>query len=578
MSEIITPEQLSESVKFGFERLKHYRRARAMFIKEYCGQYLRDDMGVEGEEPINLIYNAVRVIVPNLVMKNPENDVGTDYIQFTQSADELALKLNSVQEQIKFHRTLRSWIVDALFGFGILKVALKRSNHLFTIDDINVDLGQVYAERVDLDDFVFDPSSRSTDFTDASFVGNRVEVPRQYLLDMDGFNHDLVATLPRSDEIKEQNTARIITAKKNQIDHMRSLRDTVSIVDLWIPESGKLITIADPNTTTTDEYLRDVDYEGPEDGPYEFLSFSQPVPDNPLPVAPVGVWYDIHRAANRIFKKLVDQADSQKNILIYNPANADEAQEIVDAYNNDSVASADPNAFNVVQFGGPAQDNYQMTSVLQGWFSLMSGNTDQLGGAGGGDADTATEAQILQANSSISIEDAKQILYDRVGDVSKRMAYYLWTDPIEGGASKEDFLEFTFKIHPKSMARLDPMVRLKRILDFTNLLPAAVQSAQLAMQSGVPFDLAKYLMGVAEELDIADWVQEVFNDPQYIQKMQILYAMGPANPGKQQMSTEGVQQNNGLPTQRAVASPQEMQNAVPQETAAIGQATMQGIQ
>ena len=57
-----------------------------------------------------------------------------------------------------------------------------------------------------------------------------------------------------------------------------------------------------------------------------------------------------------------------------------------------------------------------------------------------------------------------------------------------------DFLDFTFKIVARSMTKLDPMVRSKRILEFcTNVVPAAATTAMTMMQIGVPFNIQRYL-------------------------------------------------------------------------------------
>ncbi|KKK77130.1 hypothetical protein LCGC14_2856690, partial [marine sediment metagenome] len=157
MAEEIAPAKIQLVAKAGFERMRNYRRATAMFVREYAGYYYRQSKGLTGEEPINLIFNTIRAMVPNLVMKSPINEVTTKFTAYKQYAELLSLALDSVNEDIKLKNTIRAWIVSALFGWGIMKVGLAAKGEMIKFGDVNVDPGQVYAELVDLDNFIMDP-------------------------------------------------------------------------------------------------------------------------------------------------------------------------------------------------------------------------------------------------------------------------------------------------------------------------------------------------------------------------------------------------------------------------------------
>ena len=81
MEEILIPSKIQEAVKAGFERTKIYRRARAMFMKEYVGKYYTKEAGYVGDTPLNLIFHALRSLIPNIVMKNPITLIDTDIVQ-----------------------------------------------------------------------------------------------------------------------------------------------------------------------------------------------------------------------------------------------------------------------------------------------------------------------------------------------------------------------------------------------------------------------------------------------------------------------------------------------------------------
>ncbi len=596
MPEEITAAKVQMTVKRGFERVKLYRRARAMFIKEYVGQYYKSTKGLTGDEPINLIFQTIRSWVPNLVMQNPMTKVATRFTSQRPYAELLGLALNQVDEDIKLKQVLRGWVVAALFGLGIIKTGIAASGEMIQFGDKKIDPGQLYAELVDLDDFVFDPACTSLD--KSTFLGSRIRTPRQLLLDTDGYDHDLVLKLPRS-KMGINTKVENLTKQNIAMMEMYTLQDFVDVVELHVPDANALVTISDPDQIILPNYLRLTDYNGPNSGPYKFLSFTPPVPNNPLPVAPVSIWYDLHKMANRTFQKVMDQADRQKDLLLYNPANADGAEDIVEAKDGDALASSDPASAKVVSYGGQNRSNEVMLGQLQMWYNYMAGNPDQMAGnmtAGTkGSKETATRSSIMQSNANISIEDARDILYDGVAEVNRDLAWYLHTDPLinipltkrkSGGEQIQlfltpeqrtgDFLKFVFTIVRRSMSKLDPTIRSKRMMEFaTNIVPGIMNAAMVAMQMGQRFNVQRALTDVAIELGILEDVMDWFDDPEFEQKMQIMQAMGPQNAGKAQ-GPGSSKPDQANPLARPIASPQQEFNSNAQAGAAESQSANQG--
>ncbi len=597
MPEQVTPNKIQMAVKRGFQRMQRYRQARAMFIKEFVGSYYRNTQGLTGDEPINLIFHTIRTIVPNLVMKNPVNELTTRYTPQKMYGELLGLAIDETEREINLKKTLRAWIVNAIFAFGVTKTGVAASGEMLQFGDQNIDPGQVYTSIVDLDDFVFDPVC--TDIDKSSFLGSRIRVPRQVLLDAKGYNKDLVMKLPRA-RFNVPGRIEDLTKKSMSTMEMFTLQDFVDVIELWVPEANALVTIPDPDQIIFDDYLRLTDYYGPVEGPYTLLTFTPPVPNNPFPVAPVSLWYDIHKIANRTFKKMMDQADRQKDILLYNPAQADEAQDIIESKDGDSIASANPKEIQVASFGGQNRNNETMLSELQVWYNYISGNPDQMAGnipQGQRGKETATRSSILQSNANISIEDARDILYDGAAQISRKIGWYLHTDPlikipltkrITGGKQVQlwltpeqrqgDFLKFIFKIRQRSMSRLDPALRSKRLVEFaTNLMPAMMNAAMIAAQMGVEFNIRKAITDLANELGIIEDVQDWFDDPEFEQKMMMVMKAGPQNAGKAgQISSGGVMQNNGNPMARTVMTPGQEQNQGAQVIAGEAQSAMLG--
>ena len=563
MPEYFTPNKFALAVKQGFERNRRHRRARAMFIKEYVGKYYASEYGLTGEEPINLIFNTIRATVPNLVMKYGINRVSTEIVEYRQYAYLLGLALDKGDKQIKLKDTLRAAIVDAFFMMAILKTGLAHGGKMLNFGDIFIDEGQVYTDLVDFDDFTADPSCK--DYRKAAFLGDRNRVPRQILLDDNEFNHDLVIKLPKSTNVKDK--VEHITRRNISDDEMYELQDFVDVVEVFVPGANALITIPDPSQIIFNEYLAARDYYGPKEGPYTFLALTQPVPGNPFPIAPVSVHFDLHKMANKMMVKNMNQADREKSIGIYDPAGADEAEDIRTEIDGGMVAG-NPDSVKVITFGGNNVKSEQMLQQCQIWHNYMSGNPDQMSGLVS-NAESATQANILQANATITIEDCRDMIYDCAADAAAKRAWYLHTDPFmdimlsrrkPGGEYVQlhltpeqrdgDFLDYTFTIKARSMSRLDPAVKTKRIVEFgTNLVPSLMNTAMVAMQMGIPFNVQEAITDLADEQGILEEIQDWFDDPTFMQRVQLQMAMNPQPAGKATQSGAGPR---GIPQQTKI--------------------------
>jgi hypothetical protein len=589
ITENVSPRKIQGVVKAGFDRMKVYRRARAMFVKAYIGQYYRKQFGYTGEQPINLLYSAIRSIVPAIVSKNPRNEVTTENLQFKKYAEMQSMALDKISQRINLKELLRAWVVSAMFSMGIMKTGISANGNCILIDNQLIDQGDIYAALVDLDRFVMDPLCNK--ITESSFLGDSTSVPRRFFLDNDMYDSDLAMKLPSATMASadgERSTEQMSQIAAGAFE-MKDLEDMVNVVELWVPGAEALITIPDPREIVFDKYLGITDYYGPSTGPYRFLSFTPPVEGNPMPVAPVSLYYDLHIASNRMFTKILDQAEDQRDLLLYRPSHADVAQDILDADNGAAVATDDPKAAQVVSFGGQNRGNEAMLSQLQIWFNYMSGNPDQIAGVSSA-AETATQANILQSNAMISIEDARDILYDGTAAISHDMAWYMHHDPMieevlarrKPGMEVEqlvltpeekrgDIEDYIYKIKAKSMTRMDPSVRSKRMMEFlTNAVPALANTGMMMMQLGVPFNIQHALTMAAEELEIGDMMVELFHDPQFQEKLAMYIQFhagksggaGNGSTGSTQKAgpQAGIMQNGGFPMQRNIASPGQEAN------------------
>lgn len=591
MAKEVTPQQVQNAVKAGFKRMEKYRAASVMFVKEFVGEYYRQTEGITGEEPINMLFHTLKSFIPTMVMRNPVNKIVTQFIEYKDYAALASKGLDLVERQLHLKEKLRAWITSAFFSLGVMKIGVASQGKFVNFDDVKVDMGQFYIELVDLDDFVIDPIC--TELEKSMFYGHRISVPRQFLLDMPGYDKELVRRLPSSNTpINDKNAKKDLTQLQSGKMAMQDIQDEVDIVEVYIPEAEAIVTIPDPRQTTFSKYIRVEDYYGPKEGPFVFLSFTPPVPGNPLPIAPISLIYDLHKMINRAFVKKMDQANEQKEIVFYSPAQTEEAEMIKESSNFAYIPSQDPAGVKQVSLGGSNQKNDIFIDQLQVWFNYMAGNPDQITGnmtpGTRGPKQSATLSTILQNNAAISIDDARDISYDKVAEISRRLFWFMhydpWMDlvvPIEEQGGKEqqrrltpeerrgDFIDFMFSIVARSMNPLDPTTRSELMNRFcVNVVPAAVNAAMIMMQIGQPFNIATYLTHIADDWGILEWAKELFDDPEFENRLAIMMALGPKNTSdKSSITNEGVRQNGGFPGAMNVPTGQEQFNIQAQEGA-----------
>lgn len=592
----ISARTLHEAAMKGFRRLRNFRAARVLFIKAFCGQYYDGTHGILGQEPLNMAFNAIRVLVPNLITRHPKIRVETDYLAYRQYGELLALGLQFLSKKQDLPEILRAGLIDAIFTLGIFKVGLGVSDNLIYFGEDAVDPGQLYVDTVDLDDFTFDPDAKK--FKTASFLGEKFRIERDSALASGLFDNAVIEKMSSSADLILSRQSEVHRLSKREINrvHTSGLHDYIDLLELWLPDSDTLVTLP-YDSPIGDKFLRVDEWYGPDTGPYVFLSLSPPVPNNPLPVQLAGIWHDLHTVANQIAKKALDQALAQKDILGYQSDSVDDAQSIVDADNLDTVRMDDPSGAQMFTFGGMNRTNTTSLAQLELWFNQFSGNTNLTGGLGV-DAESATEATILSQNASTGLSYMGEEVYGAGQKIFRKLAWYLHTDPLielpliqrrsvpaqyeitderirmispprteeeqvylTPEARRGDFLDFAFEIEQESMGPINWQMRLQQMETLAiRIIPAAANAAQIAAQMGMPFSFQRFVIRAAREMHIT-WIDEIFQDPALMAMMEMATRMGPQP-----------QQSKGVASAAAVKQGQGGQQTQQRRTAQAGAA------
>ena len=585
-------KKLAEAVALSNERLRPMRRNRRMFLRQYAGPYFsapsatsfsRDPQGSalgQGSvlsaghasgpaEPLNTIYSVVSVILPHLVATNPRAMIRTPFPELRRAADLFALAWNHQAAEIDLGRSLRTVVTDALFGAGIMKTGLAPARAALlgchgpassqdrapqadgshgpaaagssTAGKMPAgrkgetpsprqtpsplpDPGEPFADPVDLDDYVIDPFARRRE--EAAFEGNRYRLSRRQILESGLFDAAAVEALSSAAATDDP-----IRRPDGRTTSDAELVDTVELIDLWLPHEGVVVTIAAGDAAdASGKFLREVPWEGPARGPYEMLGFHW-ASGSPLPVPPVGLFYDLHVMINKLARKQARQADRQKDLVLFDDRASEEAQKLRDAFDGEMVGMQSVDRYRQVSFGGPHAETYDQLGFLFEQFSRIAGNVDLLGGLSPM-SKTLGQDEMLFESTTVRIEDMRAQVYEFTKHVGMKLAWYLWHDPlvdlplaisdfglrnadlgkeqnaVVGNPQSEirnpqfraaarfsadtrqgEWLDYHFDVEPHSMSQDTPTRKYRRVLEWIQnvILPIA----PLAAEQGLRLDVAR---------------------------------------------------------------------------------------
>jgi len=514
--------KLIKAVKQAQEKTKGYCSHRRNLLTEYSGPYYgSSEKGALSEgnsrRPLNTIYMMASIFVPHLVFKNPRAMIRakTD-IELRPQAEINALRMNVLFEDIDLCRTLRTIVTDSLFGPGIAKIALEfRPQYEEFMEEMGYlhDQGQPYVNHVDLDDYIIDSLARRRE--EACFEGDKYRLPLEYILESGLYDKAVVEKLSTGEY--EQTVSKTSKLSKGASDiAAANIYEFVELYDLWLPHENMVVTLP-AQDEWAGGFLREVEWEGPESGPYEMLGY-QWVPSNVLPAPPASILFDLHRLINAVASKMGDQAQRQKDILLTeDTADEKEGEGIDQAIDGSRVRVQSISRYLPVSFGGINDKNFEAIGFFLAQQSRIGGNLDLIGGMEA-QSGTATQDQLLASFGATRLDDYQSQVHGFVKQITKRLAWYIWDDQTEetpmmqemGGVQRAvefsaqdkegEFDDYSWDIEPYSMSPDNPQKQYERTMKWVSevLIPLST----LAPQSGVVPDVEKISEITAKQIDI----------------------------------------------------------------------------
>lgn len=526
-----------EIVPEGFQKLSRFREKRKEYLRLYAGShYGAFDKGED--VPVNPLHRTLHALVANIVGSEPACTVSprtsasllgySRLLSFLTTEDMARLRIRDKER--------RNFLNACMFA-GVMRVGLEPDDE----DGYREDTigyggpGSVCVDVVDPDDFVIDPIARS--WEEARFVGERFRVTRRRLLSL-GVDKDTVLGLPQWGGGPIERDGEPDQPGVEPMDEM------VELMELWCRggrdgffgrDPVRLIApstigslgsgVAAGTRGKSVPWMRLIDDEGPDEGPYCLLGFRD-VPGSPMPTAPANFMRDLAVMNARLVEKMVESACTYRNVLLGKKGNEDELAQIGSLPDSGMGTVDDPDTYRSFEIGGAPDKTVGTIGVIQQLVSDEGGNADVLTGLGnsrGGNRTTATEVRDTAERVGARMRDMEERFYLHSDEVCRKMAFWTSRDPlldriVDVPVGKHTFqfrvtpelmprgkwLERNLEIRRGSYHRMSDRERnIQRMQLVANILPLAVQVSQATGGQIAPQDVMLFVTeGEANPADI----------------------------------------------------------------------------
>ncbi len=514
--------------------LRHYRQQRTSAVLEYAGdQWSEETARNLPERPINLISLYVQIISRNLIANSPRVLLSTFKREQKPVVSAMQDWANKEIEHMRLAETLERWVLDALFSFGVLKVALASPADSAT-KAWNLKAAAPFAEVVDLDDFVCDLNARN--FSEVSYIGHRYRAPRRAVEAMYGKKKTADLSTSYEPLYNAEGDLKIGTlGRSTYLGNSEEFEDHVDLWEVYLPRYGRVLTLADDQLTGAvagksggaGEALKEQPWIGPDQGPYHVLSFNL-VPGNLLPKGPIQDLLKLHQASNDILAKLIRQAERQKETVAAASGATEDTNRLITTSDGEAWRCDNPDKLKMLSFGGPNQQNFGLFMQLKDIFDFMAGNISLVGGLAP-QAKTLGQDKMLNENSSRMVAAMQDRTETKVCDVLKALCWFWYHDPYRvmrvthavPGMPKltiqrqvtpaqrmmGQFEDLDIQFDPYSIQHQTPQSRLATLNGVVQ--QTIIPLAGILQQQGIAFDANAYLQKVASYANMPDLAEVV---------------------------------------------------------------------
>ncbi len=493
-------ERLRSGIKASREKQKPFIAAHKEILEQYSGGYFQQNQKLRST--VNFIELAESIFARHLAPRPPRLNILTDNPQIRAACLTFQEHINQrLQADLSIHRELQAMVKSSLFSIGIVRVGVQSAGSI-DFDGFTIPKTTPYVLNVQPDDWVHDMSQNS--IAAARYQGCRYTMPLEAARqnpDFDPTMREKLQPLGNSDGIREE-----VRINEDKQRHDCEMEDMTELWDIWIPGDRLLLTMSQDQRFL----LRVQQLDGPDEGPFHTLFYNE-VTGHPYPLPPAAMWLPFHKTANLVYRKLERQALRQKTVGLTVGEDTEDAEKIMKLPDGHVLGVKNPDAVGEKKFGGIDSQNFGFLMNLREMFSQFNGNLEILGGLGA-QSPTATQDQILAANSSGRMQAMQDKVMDATSSIMRSYAYWLWTDPLQtyeativpAGYSLGalpvkltpaqrafDFFIMNVVVEPYSMQYRSPAERASKLMALTTSL--FLPAAQLMAQSGLQLSFDELL-------------------------------------------------------------------------------------
>lgn len=496
-------QKLHDAVRESNNRMDKFRSNYKDLLKQYVGARYSDD-AADKDNPLNLMEAACTIYMQALAAKPPQVTVRTKQRRYKSAAMKLEALVNQELENPKIMHSIQRAVIASLMGMGLVKVGIRPAGQVEAYGE-SMDYAAPYVDVVLLENWVQDLSAPTLD--EADYYGHCVEMRLDDVQNNPDFDPAVAEMIEGPAESGDDSNS--LNTISGPTDKTR-IGQWVKVWEIFLRREKLIVTYSDSVLHLGPLSVKE--WEGPPNGPCHSLFYND-VEGNAMPLAPALTWLPLHDMVNSAMRKLNRQAERQKQIGIAAQSDTAEAEALREAADGEVVQVTDVNAIQEKAFGGINQQTFAWMLQLKQLFSWHAGNLDTLGGLAAM-ANTATQDQMLNANSSARLT----WMGDRVAHFTKAVltdyAYWLWTDPavtyevtldspigpmptvLQPEERDYDFFLNELEIEPYSMTNSPPSQKLQQVN--TLMTQVILPMAPLLMQQGINPNIPAFLQLVAK--------------------------------------------------------------------------------
>ncbi len=518
-------ERLSAAMELSYQELQPFRRSRRELVEDYAGSRYGQDIlgGGRPEIYVNLIQELVEALKTALAYNDPQYLVTATRSENESFAKRFQTALNTYVKKIHFGDTLREIVADAIFQVGIGKIYLADSPEVYHENDLWMDPGMPYLGRVTLDNFVYDVSK--SDLRRTAFIADRYSMDLEVAKSCQYFDPEVRADLQPSKWSDRADRWELTSSLASHQDKTDSeIEDVIDLVDVYLPKERVVCTwpIYGKFCLMPTKPLAVLPWDGPETGPYRFLSFID-IPDNIMPTSPAQSLCSLFYLYNFLMRRIARRAKQAKTILPYEPGAGEDLSRAMEAQDMQTVKVSRLKSIEVMQFPGPDQNMVNFTYGLQELFNRSGGNIENMLGTGPSAA-TVGQEQMIDQKVGAQLAYKRKKVETFATECGQDVGCLLFDDPMQtipgertapgtdykinadwappdalatGGASHRpcSFPDLGVCVEPYVLEYKSPQARLAGIWGTVNQLAPLMPMAQ---QQGFEFQFGAFIECIAE--------------------------------------------------------------------------------